>query len=309
MSTEFLMNTQNNYYCSNSEWTVFSIEGADAKDYLQRMTTINMNLQKAGSVSDGTLLNATGRIVLYFKLLTLEDGKYLLLSPTSQTNTFDELEKFHFMEKFTITEKKDLTTVRLLGKFNFDIPNVGNFKLSESIYFVNLNEMKSFSNDLILIGDSTKLLTWTQNHSNAKPIDNLEPLRIFNSIPKVPNELNAKTNPLDADLDDAVYENKGCYPGQEVIERIRAMGGVSKKMIQIIGTGAAPIAPQSIALNIDLNQSAGELTSSAPHPFEQNKWVGLGFIKKIYWQHKSFVVNGNPIEYKFIKQPNLQDEE
>lgn len=309
MSTEFLMNTQNNYYCSNSDWNVFSIEGSDAKDYLQRMTTVNMNLQKPGSVTDGTLLNATGRIVLYFKLLTVDEGKYLLLSPITQTNTFDELEKFHFMEKFTITEIKEFSTVRLVGKFNFEIPKTGQFNHSENIYFINTGELKTFSNDLLLVGDSAKVQPWIQKNANAYSIETIEPIRVLNAIPKVPNELNTKTNPLEADLDDAVYENKGCYPGQEVIERIRAMGGVAKKMIQITGTGSAPVLPQAIVLNIDPNQSAGDLTSVSPHPFEPNKWVGLGFIKKIYWQHKSFIINRHPIEYKFIKQPNLQDDE
>lgn len=309
MSTEFLMSTQNNYACLHSDWNVFSIEGADAKDYLQRMTTINMNLLKKGSITDGTLLNATGRIVLYFKLLTKDEGAYFLLSPNTQSNTFNELEKFHFMEKFTIEECKELTTARIFGTFDFTTPDTGVFLNSENINIVNLNEFKNFKNDLLLIGELNKIQNWIQKNTQVNKLNNLEAIRIFNNVPKAPNELNIKTNPLEADLDYAVYENKGCYPGQEVIERIRAMGGVAKKMIQIRGTGVAPSVNQSISLNIDPNQSAGELTSSSAHPFESNKWIGLGFIKKIYWQHKNFLINGNPIEYKFINQPTLQDEE
>ncbi len=312
MSTINLMNTQNNYFSTSSPWQAFLIEGADTKDYLQRMTTVDLNRLSDGSFSDGTMLNASGKLVLFFKLCRVNSSRYLLVAPADQTGTFEELEKFHFMEKFTITPLPATQSIRIWG--NGKLANIGGNSIPEKNKFIEKNDtfllgiqkFKDFSFDLLWMGSEGKIQNVLSELKGFKKIEKYDSIRIFSGEPSFPQELNLKTNPLEAEMDEAVHENKGCYPGQEVIERIRTMGQVPRKLILVTGEGAHPTFPQAISMSTDPNQAAGELTSAAEHPFENGKWVGLGFLKKIYWEHQSFLVSGNKVKHQFINPPESE---
>jgi folate-binding protein YgfZ len=61
--------------------------------------------------------------------------------------------------------------------------------------------------------------------------------RILNLIPKFGAEYTSHedTNPLEVNLRTAVSDQKGCYPGQEVIEKIISLGSPSKKLCLLEG--------------------------------------------------------------------------
>lgn len=60
-----------------------------------------------------------------------------------------------------------------------------------------------------------------------------EQLRIQQGVPKWAAELDEKTLPPEANLEDtAISYNKGCYIGQEVISRIKAAGKINRTLTQ-----------------------------------------------------------------------------
>lgn len=107
-----------------------------------------------------------------------------------------------------------------------------------------------------------------------------ETKRIRNRIPKLGNEFlnNGETNPLEVNLDSAIHDQKGCYPGQEVIEKIIAIGSPAKKLCLVKGPDTAIAAP----LDLDF----GKLTSyQAPY--------GLALVRKTHSTPGSMLVAGN----------------
>jgi hypothetical protein len=56
--------------------------------------------------------------------------------------------------------------------------------------------------------------------------------RILNLIPEAGREFlpDGETNPLEVNLGSAIDSNKGCYPGQEVIEKILALGSPARRL-------------------------------------------------------------------------------
>ena len=73
--------------------------------------------------------------------------------------------------------------------------------------------------------------------------------------------LDGTVNPLEVNLGHAIADQKGCYPGQEVIEKIIALGSPAKRLCRISGESALPEAPASLS---DENGSeAGTITSSS----------------------------------------------
>ena len=70
-------------------------------------------------------------------------------------------------------------------------------------------------------------------------------LRIEAGIPRYGVDFNEDNLLLEVGLDYAVSFNKGCYLGQEVVERIRSRGHVNKKLCGLFIDGQAPASASS----------------------------------------------------------------
>lgn len=58
----------------------------------------------------------------------------------------------------------------------------------------------------------------------------------------------------------AVHFQKGCYLGQEIVERVRSRGQVHRRLVALRIAGEAPIAAHTKILSGE--KEAGEITSS-----------------------------------------------
>jgi folate-binding protein YgfZ len=92
--------------------------------------------------------------------------------------------------------------------------------------------------------------------------------------PKVGQEITALTNPLELGLRSAISENKGCYPGQEVIERIWAIGAPAQRLCLL---EFDPLSPSADLPSMTLSPEVGTLTSVVP-----GQGIALALVKKNY---------------------------
>jgi len=99
--------------------------------------------------------------------------------------------------------------------------------------------------------------------------------RIEKMIPKVGHEFlnNGETNPLEVNLRGAVHDNKGCYPGQEVIEKIISLGSPAKKLCLLSGVTSESL-PTAL-FDSKTGAEVGTLTSASDG-------VALGIIRRTH---------------------------
>jgi len=88
----------------------------------------------------------------------------------------------------------------------------------------------------------------------------LETLRIEAGIPRYGAELDEGTLPLEAGLFNALSFSKGCYPGQEIIERARSRGHVNWQLVGLVVDGQTPPARGEKLLRE--GKEVGEVTSA-----------------------------------------------
>lgn len=310
-------------YHTFAGWQALEIKGSDAKDFLQRMTTVDFRNFPVGTHASGTLLQATGKIILFFHALRAADQEFLFLVPPNKSNAAgvaaaDELEKFHFMEKFEIKSlENEYALMRVVGSATNAAIGATLTALGASVFELNRWTKpvweERFAFDLGAIIPIAKLAAATEALAKAGAAE-LDPaaresFRVYFGEAAVPSEINANVMPLEAGIEDAVHEDKGCYPGQEVIERIRAMGQVPRKLVCVRGAGRAPAQysaqAQSTKIMGQLENAppaeAGVLTSVATDPTNSSKWVGLALVKKMYLKDKAkFFVDGTPVQV-FLK--------
>lgn len=97
----------------------------------------------------------------------------------------------------------------------------------------------------------------------AKPVGSaaLEALRIAEGIPVYGVDIAERDLPQETSQMRALHFNKGCYLGQEIVERIRSRGNVHRHLRHLELTGPVPAAGTELLLQD--GKSAGPITSAA----------------------------------------------
>jgi len=115
--------------------------------------------------------------------------------------------------------------------------------------------------------------------AGAAPVgaEALELQRILLGLPRVNVDTGVRELPQETGQDYALHHNKGCYIGQEIVERIRARGQVRRRLTGLIVEGKAPARGSKIMAE---NEEIGEVTSSAEIVVGGvARTVALGYVK------------------------------
>ncbi len=106
----------------------------------------------------------------------------------------------------------------------------------------------------------------------------LELWRIASGIPLFGVDIRERDLPQETEQARALNFNKGCYVGQEIVERIRSRGAVHRKFSGFIVEGEPPKAGTKI---VSGEKEVGEVTSAASIDFGAGaRTVVLGYIRR-----------------------------
>lgn len=129
-------------------------------------------------------------------------------------------------------------------------------------------------------GDVKK--TWdTLIAQGATPVgyEALELQRILKGIPVYGVDIHERDLPQETEQARALNFSKGCYIGQEIVERIRSRGAVHRKFAGFAADGSAPMVPG--AKIISGGKEVGEITSAASVSLaDGEKTIALGYIRR-----------------------------
>jgi folate-binding protein YgfZ len=108
----------------------------------------------------------------------------------------------------------------------------------------------------------------------------VEAIRIENGIARLGVDTNEKTLALEARLERAISFSKGCYLGQETVERATARGGLKKKLFALkFPAGKVPAIGTALKLG---GVEVGKVTSAAISP--RLGAIGLAILHRSAWQ-------------------------
>jgi folate-binding protein YgfZ len=105
-------------------------------------------------------------------------------------------------------------------------------------------------------------------------------LRVEAGTPRYGVDFNEENLLLEVGLDNSYSYTKGCYLGQEVVERIRSRGHVNRKLCGLVLDGNTPAGPGD-AITVAGNE-VGKITSSVAS-IALNRPIALGYIHKDFW--------------------------
>jgi folate-binding protein YgfZ len=116
--------------------------------------------------------------------------------------------------------------------------------------------------------------------AGATPVglEALELYRVALGNPRYGQDIRERDLPQETEQQRALNFNKGCYVGQEIVERIRSRGNVHRKFTGFLVHGRPPAQGTKIQWQA---KDVGEVTSSAAIPISDGEQtVALGYIRR-----------------------------
>jgi aminomethyltransferase len=281
----------------------FSFTGPDRARYLNAILTNNVKDLQPGQGNISLLLNPQGRILAEIETQAQPDGLLCISHAMIRAQLAETLEKFIIMDDVTLTDETDLyATLSLIGPRTAQL--IGDLAPN-----TNLDALADFSSIETQINSIPCTITKTPFGNTAsadirtqrKDIESLwnfladktrtlgggpvgykalNALRLENSIPWFGYDFGDKQIPHEAGLQDShVSYVKGCYTGQEIVERVRSRGQVNRRRVSLRFESANHQPPVAgTALTAD-GKEVGAVSSASPLP-NQDVSIGMGYIRK-----------------------------
>lgn len=226
---------------------LFEMKGRDARDFLNRMTTVNIRDLQDGDFRPGFLLSPMGKIRASFRIAAL--GKqpaeeYFLIEIEGGKNSHWKTAFLAVLEQFTFTEKyelREITGQKCAWIFGLSKASENRCETRGTLTFLHGTKKLFGTNWTSIWGKPTAVDEFLHSQATTLLSDiDFERLRILSLAPRIDAEILPDSNPLELGLREGISDNKGCYPGQEVIEKIISLGSPAKRLAKLTGTGNTP---------------------------------------------------------------------
>jgi folate-binding protein YgfZ len=283
-----------------------SVTGPDATRWLNGMVSNNIKDLAEGEQNYNFLLNAQGRILgdcTIYRRPTYAEPEFLLETDLGQIEAVHQtLDRFIIMDDVELSRVlTDKFGVLLLGPeiqmvfmqllTDGDRPSDGSDAASAVEPSIILSRPDSTIPTLELWFDTQSEMERALHRlptldATAVSAEALESWRILAATPRYGTDIRnteaAKDLPQETALDGtqsrALNFNKGCYLGQEIVERIHSRGQVHRTFAQFQLTGPLPQLPAPLQAN---GKVVGELTSAAIIPLPAGDiTLALGYARR-----------------------------
>ena len=289
-----------------SERDRIAVRGTDVASFLNRLLSYAVIDVPIGGGCRPFMLDARGRIVLAFNYLRIAEHEVHLDAPAGHGESIhSRIDMFHFGEDFAMEDIRSETSMMTVAGPQADVflTQLG-LPVPESAWHHCPGEL---SDTPVRIVRSAHLgrpcfdlwcdsaagpRIWsvlvsagvTQAGSRA-----LEVARLEDGVPVYPHEFGEHCTPLDASGADGLTDGKGCYPGQEVIERTLAIGRPARTLMSV--ESSTMLSPGA-ELTLD-GSSVGIITSSCESL--DSGWIGLALVKTKASQSNEFRVGDSVV--------------
>lgn len=290
---------------------VISFTGQDRARYLNAMLTNNIRDLAPGRGNISLLLSPQGRILAEAETLALEDRLLVVSYAMIRERLVQTFDKFIIMDDVTLEDLTDRSgTLALEGPkapnivrelCDFDINSLPELSHAEkqiagmicrivkrSLGGVAGAEFITSRENLVMLWNL--LLEAVRRHGGG-PVgyEALNVLRLEAGIPWYGVDFDENQIPHQAALEKThINFSKGCYTGQEIVERVRSRGHIQRQRVMLRFAGdAIPSAGEPLfavsaegnaEVRAELRAEVGFVTSAAKSP-ATGAAIGMGYVR------------------------------
>ena len=282
--------------------------GSDRSVYLHRIISNDVEGLSVGEGNYATILTNRGKIIADMKVGVFEDFIDIETNAETRSILYQELDKYLIADDVTIEDFTEHTSA-------VGVHGPKSAELMQEIYGLDVGTLPEYHNVVHEI-DGRRIICARANETGeagynlctasesiewlwdtiltkgravgAAPIGltALNSLRIEAGIPLYGAELSDSIFPGEAELEQAISFEKGCYIGQEIVARMKYRGHPNRLLrgFEI----ASDVPPQSGDRLFDGDKEIGWMTSAVVSPTLE-KTIGMGYIRVAFTDEGSQV--------------------
>jgi folate-binding protein YgfZ len=273
-----------------------ALTGGDRVRWLNGMVTNNVRDLGLGQGVYAFLLNPQGHILGDLHAYNRGESMTVdtdcgqaekLLATFDHYIIMDDVEVTNLSEQLTALGIAGPKSREVLAASGFAIPEMQALQVQSLIWqgvdcaVVRGEDLERLSYEIWLAPASVRQLWDALLASGGTPVGSeaLEMHRIVSGIPRYGVDIRERDLPQETEQARALNFNKGCYVGQEIVERIRSRGAVHRKFTGFLLQGSVQIAAGTKIVAGE--KEVGEITSAASLPLTSgDKTVALGYIRR-----------------------------
>jgi folate-binding protein YgfZ len=296
----------------------FSVEGKDRVRWLNGMVSNNIRDLPAGHGNYNFLLNAQGHIQGDLYICNRGEDFVAETDRGQLDKVLQQLRKYIIMDQVEIVELPKLTAIGIQGPKADQVlqkaglggkgPRPGEWEeatLGSRPMSMVRREAERFTIYELRMPAAEAPAAWEALvAAGATPAgtEALEGFRVAAGIPRYGVDIRERDLPQETGQTQALNFSKGCYLGQEIVERIRSRGNVHRTFSGLVVDGPLPAAGAKIQAE---GRDVGEITSAAVVPLlplaeepgkngePAGRILALGYVRREFARPGSAVqVNG-----------------
>ncbi|MGC2494393.1 YgfZ/GcvT domain-containing protein [Candidatus Binatus sp.] len=264
------------------------VTGDDRASFLHGMCTADVKGARPGAVLPTLFLTEHAHVIGDAFIWVTPDALILDIDAEAWTRTRAHLEKLLVADDVEFEDAEDLAIIDVEGPASLDATGAASlaawsFIETAGSFVGNLPRYGGPAASVIAPRNSidSTIAAIVAKAPGSRRIDAsvLETIRIENGVARVGVDTTDKTIALEARLNRAISFNKGCYLGQETIERATARGGLKKRMFGLkFHSEGLPVAGAVLTL---AGKEVGRVTSVVHSP--RFGAIGLAILHHSAW--------------------------
>jgi aminomethyltransferase len=292
-----------------------ALNGSDRVRWANGMVTNNIRDLAEGHGNYNFLLNAQGRIQGDLYIYNLGDHLMVDIELWQKPKILELFDKYIIMDDVEVADVSDkLTAVAVQGPRSIEIlrklgltiaDDVEPLKVERTVWNgigISVTRMASevaLTFEIWLAAENAAKLWDAIIAAGATPVgtEALETFRVAAGVPRYGQDITDKHIPQETEQFHALHFAKGCYLGQEIVERVRSRGAVHRHYAAFTVEGPAPAAGTEIQAE---GKRVGEITSARAvpvhsHTMPHDVTLALGYVRKESGEPGAIVeVEGHP---------------
>jgi len=273
-----------------------ALTGGDRVRWLNGMVTNNIRDLQAGDGVYALLLNPQGKIQADLYAFNRGESLVVETDPAQTEIVLQIFDRYIIMDEVEVENLAGkFAVIALAGPRSAEALSVAGLSSANQLKTLQISHLELSGRKITVVrGDHPVVPNyelWVETiglqklwdsllHGGAQEIqaNTLEVFRIASGIPKFGVDIRQKDLPQETGQDRALNFNKGCYIGQEIVERIRSRGAVHRMFTGFEVEGAIPSPGFRVQFE---GRDVAELTSIATIPSTRgNRTVALGYGRK-----------------------------
>jgi tRNA-modifying protein YgfZ len=271
----------------DTNWhAIITLAGRDRAKYLHNISSNDIKGLAVGRGTLALLLNPQGHILAELEVYALAEKLLVLTHVSRREQTVATLKKYVIGSQVTIEDLTDRYGSIGVSGMGSDLPEFSAKEVafgSGAGYILRRTRIGSVDTEFIAPRADLPAL-WQKmlaevRAAGGEPIGMaaLHALRLEAGVPWYPVDFNDAMIPQEAAVESThISFTKGCYTGQEIVERVRSRGHVNRKRVALKFSTATPPAPGTkLRAN---GAEVGYVTSAALSPAAGA--IGMGYVRR-----------------------------